>query len=230
MLHRETRNTPQLEALPGTFRKGEVLIQAGTAALASTLPGEERVGSGAPGELFVLTAAHGWWQEGMFFRRNKKETYFINDKDDDLRHCLHCLASEQLVEIGVSEALLCPLGFPAQAYNTHSMRKCHKSPNKTREILHFSALSAVYYQLLLSLGLQILISAQGKVLIAAPFPLCGFSAPPDTTVAGHRQLQLEHKTIKQIKARSSFPESSFAVPHRLCPALLCAVCPQKCQL
>lgn len=61
----------------------------------------------------------------------KKATYFINNKDDNLRHWLYCLASEQLLEIGVSEVLLCPLGSAAQACNTHSMRKCHESPSKT---------------------------------------------------------------------------------------------------
>lgn len=55
----DNKLTAQLEAFPGTFREvGDVLIQAGTAALASVLAGEERVGSAAQGELF-FTAAHG---------------------------------------------------------------------------------------------------------------------------------------------------------------------------
>lgn len=67
--------TPQLGALSGTLRKvGEVLIQVVNLAL--TLPGEEGVGSGVPGELFFLTAAHGRLQEEMFFGRHKKGNLF----------------------------------------------------------------------------------------------------------------------------------------------------------
>lgn len=75
MLQSDKKLTPQLEALLDIFRKvGEGLIQVVTLAL--TLPGEKKVGSGAPGELFFLTAAHGRWQEGMFFRRHKKGNLF----------------------------------------------------------------------------------------------------------------------------------------------------------
>lgn len=80
-------------------------MQAGSAALASAVPGEGREGPGAPGELLFLTAAHGRGQEGIFFRRHRKGNFFYYYKDDNLRHCLYCLASEQAVELGVSEVL-----------------------------------------------------------------------------------------------------------------------------
>lgn len=160
-------------------------------------------------------------------------TCFINNRDDNLRHCLYCLASEQLVEIGVSEILLCPLGCPAQAHaNTHSMRKCLESPNETRVVLQFSSLSAACCLLLSHLGLGIVSSAQGQVSDCCSLPsLWGLSSPREHCSAGHTHLQLAHQTTKQIKAASSFPESSFAVTPQPVPnPLLCSLSPEMAAL